>query len=135
MKARLSFKKPLLILSCQLLTLASAAHVQAADLTSALKSSVYSRIVNSTRTPTTVNFLDFRVGAARRCRPFEAPYGSPDGPCPRPDTTVYPIRYAVEVREDYSNTVEVKRYRASASCFVASSGGWICYTQGGFQYF
>lgn len=127
--------KRLIFASCQLFALFSLTNAQAADITTTLKNSVYSRIVNSTRIPTTVSFLDFRVGSPRRCKPFVMPYGSPDGPCPRPDTTVYPIQYAVEVRENYSNTVEVKRYRANASCFVPSSGGWICYTQGGFSYF
>jgi hypothetical protein len=135
MSSQVFLPQPLLMASCQLLALFSLGAVQAADMTSTLKNTVYSRIINATRVPTTVSFLDFRVGSARRCKPFEMPYGSPDGPCPRPDTTVYPIQYAVEVRETYSNSVDVKRYRASASCFVPSSGGWICYNQGGINYF
>jgi len=130
---------PLLFSSLQLLALFSLANAQAADITTTLKNTIHNRIVNATRIPTTVTFLDFRVGSARRCRPpvWCGPgcYEGPDGPCPRPDTTVYPIQYAVVVRENYSNSSEVKRYRAKASCFVPSSGGWICYTDGGFQYF
>lgn len=112
------------------------ASVLAADISGTLQNTVKSRIINATRIPTQVRFLDFRVGQARRCRPFDPLLNeSPDGPCPKPTTTVYPIQYAVEVRETYSNAVQVQRYRAKANCFIASSGGWICYTQGGFQYF